>query len=51
MLANYLAGTQIALMQWRLEKHRPYTSENLAQTLHRLQRAAIRNAFGLRDDE
>ncbi len=49
VLANYLAGAQIALVQWWLEKRRPYTPENLAQTFHRLQRAAIRDAFGLRD--
>lgn len=51
VLANYLAGAQIALVQWWLEKRRPYTPENLAQTFHRLQRAAIRDAFGLRDGE
>ncbi|MFQ5853116.1 MAG: TetR/AcrR family transcriptional regulator [Candidatus Binatia bacterium] len=51
VLANYLAGAQIALVQWWLEKRRPHTPKNLAQTFHRLQRAAIRNAFGLRDGE
>ncbi len=51
MLANYLVGAQIALMQWWLEKHRSYTPDNLTQTLHRLQRAAIRAAFGFRNDE
>ncbi len=56
LLANYLAGTQIALMQWWLEqwwleKRQPYTPETLAQAFHRLQRAAIRDAFGLRDGE
>jgi len=51
VLANYLAGAQIALVQWWLEKRRPYTPENLAQSFHRLQRAAIRDAFDLRDDK
>lgn len=53
VLANYLAGAQIALVQWWLEKSQPQppTPENLAQTFHRLQRAAIRDAFGLRDGE
>lgn len=51
MLANYLAGAQIALMQWWLEKRRPHKPQNLAQTFHRLQRAAIRDAFELRDGE
>ncbi len=49
MLANYLAGAQLALVQWWLEKRRPHTPENLAQTFHRLQHAALREAFGLRD--
>lgn len=49
MLANYLAGAQIALMQWWLEKHRPHTTENLARTFHLLQRAAIREAFRIRE--
>lgn len=51
VLVNYLAGAQIALVQWWLEKRRPYSPENLAQTFHRLQRALIRDAFGLRDNE
>jgi len=46
--ANYLAGAQTALVQWWLEKRQPHTLQNLAQMLHRLQRAAIRDAFGLR---
>ena len=49
VLANYLAGAQITLVQWWLEKRQPHTPETLAQTFHRLQRAAIRDAFGLRD--
>ena len=49
VLADYLAGAQIALVHWWLQKRQPHTPENLAQTFHRLQRAAIRNAFGLRD--
>ncbi len=49
ILANYLAGAQIALVQWWLEKRRPYTPEDLAQALHRLQWAVIRGAFGRRD--
>jgi AcrR family transcriptional regulator len=49
VLANYLAAAQIGLVQWWLEKRQPYTLENLAQTFHRLQRAAILEAFGIRD--
>ena len=51
VLANYLAGAQISLLHWWLEKRQPHTLENLAQTFHRLQRAAIQDAFGLRGDE
>jgi AcrR family transcriptional regulator len=51
LLANYVAGAQIAMLQWRLEKRRPHTPEQLAQTFHRLQRAAIREAFGIRESE
>ncbi len=47
VLANYLAGAQLALMQWWLEKRRPHTPETLAHAIHRLQRAAIREAFGI----
>ena len=50
MLANYLAGAQIALLQWWLEKRRSHTPENLARTLHHLQRAAIREAFHIRNE-
>jgi AcrR family transcriptional regulator len=50
MLVNYLAGAQIALMQWWLEKRRPHAPDTLTQTLHRLQRAAIRDAFQLNDE-
>jgi AcrR family transcriptional regulator len=51
MLANYLAGAQLALMQWWLEKRRPHPSDDLTKTLYQMQRAAIRDAFGLRDSE
>ncbi len=49
VLANYLAGAQIALVQWWLEKRRPHTPENMARTFQRLQRAAICEAFEVRD--
>jgi AcrR family transcriptional regulator len=47
VLAKYLAGAQIALVQWWLEKRQPHTPERLAQIFYRLQRAAIRDAFAL----
>jgi AcrR family transcriptional regulator len=46
ILASYLAGAQIALVQSWLEKRPAHTPEQLAQAFHRLQRAAIRDAFG-----
>jgi AcrR family transcriptional regulator len=51
MLANYLAGAQIALMHWWLEQHQSHSPEVLAQTFHRLQRAAVREALGLEAGE
>lgn len=51
LLANYLAGAQIALVQWWLEKRRSHSPEDLAKTFHRLQRAAIRDAFKLGESE
>jgi len=51
ILANYLAGAQIALIQWWLEKRQPYAAEDVAQAFHRLQRAAICDAFGLKYGE
>ena len=51
VLANYLAGAQIALVHWWLEKRQPHTLENLVQIFHRLQRATILEAFELKDPE
>jgi AcrR family transcriptional regulator len=49
LLANYLAGAQIALIQWWMEKRTPYPADDLARMMHRLQRAAICDALGTRD--
>lgn len=49
VLVNYLAGGQIALIQWWLEKRQPHTLESLVQSIHRLQRAAILEAFSSKD--
>jgi AcrR family transcriptional regulator len=51
VLANYLAGALLGLVLWWLEKPQSHTPETLAQTFHRLQRAAIRDTFGLRDGD
>jgi AcrR family transcriptional regulator len=47
LLANYLAGSHLALVQWWLEGRRTTTAIDIAHTYHRLQRAAICDAFGL----
>lgn len=47
LLANYLAAAQLALVQWWLEQPYSHPPKDLAQALHRMQRAAIRDAFGL----
>jgi AcrR family transcriptional regulator len=49
LLAGYLAGAQIALIHWWLEQRQPYSPETLAQSLHRLQRAALLEAFNRED--
>jgi AcrR family transcriptional regulator len=49
LLAHYLAGAQLSLIHWWLEKRSPQTPEQLAQTVHRMQRAALRDALGLRE--
>jgi hypothetical protein len=51
VLANYLAGAQLALVHWWMEQRHADTPENLAQTIHHLQRAMIRDAFGLNEGE
>ncbi len=47
LLTTSLAGAQIALLQWWLEQRRPHTTDMLAQTFHRMRRAAICDAFGI----
>ena len=47
VLSSYLAGAQITLLHWWLEKRRPHTLEELGSTFHRLQRAAILESFAL----
>lgn len=50
VLGHYLAGAQVALVQWWLEQGQPCSPETLAQTFHRLQRAALREAFPAHDE-
>lgn len=45
VLTEYVAGAQLALVGWWMEQRMPYTAEQIAAMLHRLQRAAIQDAF------
>lgn len=47
LLANYIAGAQIACMMWWAESHTDYTPDTVADMMHRLQRAAICDALRL----
>ncbi len=47
VLANYLAGAEIALIRWWLENHPPVSAEQIAATFQTLQRAALRDALAL----
>jgi AcrR family transcriptional regulator len=51
VLAHYLAGARIALVQWWLKQRQSHSPEELAQSFHRLQRAAIRDAFEVDEAE
>lgn len=46
VVANFLAGAQIGLVQWWLEARRTARPAEVARLLHGLQRAVIRAAFG-----
>ena len=46
ILAGYLAGAQLALVLWWLEKRRAHSPKDIVQALHRLQRAAIQDVLG-----
>jgi len=48
VLTHCLAGAQLALVQWWLEQPHPDTPEVIAQAFHRMQRAAVCDAFGIR---
>jgi AcrR family transcriptional regulator len=51
LLATYLAGARVSWMHWWLEQRQPHSPAHVAQMAHRLQRAAIHDAFGLQDGE
>jgi AcrR family transcriptional regulator len=45
ILANYLAGSQLSLMGWWLEKRSPYSARQMAQTFQQMRRAVLRDAL------
>ncbi|MBI1255842.1 MAG: TetR family transcriptional regulator [Chloroflexi bacterium] len=47
MLANYLASAQMGFVYWWVESHAPYDAREMAQAYQRIQRAILRDAFGL----
>jgi AcrR family transcriptional regulator len=51
VLANYLAGSQIALITWWIENRAPYSSQEIARMLNQMQTAVIREALGVPDVE
>jgi AcrR family transcriptional regulator len=49
VLAAYIAGAQMEFMQWCVDARRNYSTDYLARMMQRLQRAAIRDALGIRE--
>lgn len=47
ILTNYLVRAQMALIDWWITNRTGYEAEQIATMLHRLQSAAVRDAFGL----
>lgn len=48
VLANYIAGTELALITWWLEHHRPYPAEQMAVMAQRL---VLNGALGVLNNE
>lgn len=49
ILANYLAGSQLSLMGWWLEKRSPYSAREMAQAFQQMRRAILRDALPKRE--
>jgi AcrR family transcriptional regulator len=45
VLTEYMASAQLALLGWWMEQRTPYTAQQIGTMIHRLQRAAIQDAF------
>lgn len=46
-LISYIVGAQLTFIDWWMITRNTYTSEEVATILHRLQRVAVRDAYGL----
>jgi AcrR family transcriptional regulator len=44
-LTEYIASAQLGLIGWWMEQRCPYTARQMGEILHRMQRAAIQDAF------
>lgn len=47
VLTHYIVGAQLSLMDWWLTNRMLYAANDMARMLHQLQRAALRDAFGI----
>jgi AcrR family transcriptional regulator len=47
ILARYIVGAQLSLIDWWVTSRNGYEAESMAGKLHRLQSAIIRDAYGL----
>jgi AcrR family transcriptional regulator len=50
MLTHYIIGAQLAMITWWLSNRTGYEAGEVARMLHQLQRAALRDAYGLPQD-
>jgi AcrR family transcriptional regulator len=48
ILTTYIIGAQLALIDWWMNQRTPYTADEILNSLHQLQRAAVRDAYGLK---
>jgi AcrR family transcriptional regulator len=45
ILANYIAGSQLSLVAWWLEKRSPHSAQQMAQSFQQMRRAILRDAL------
>jgi AcrR family transcriptional regulator len=47
ILTTYIVGAQLALIDWWINQRNSYSADEVLRSLHQLQRAAIRDAYGI----